>query len=174
MRPLIEKYPQFYQDSEEFREMQNAMTPELANLWKAWESMMDQLDVNTASTGLKYWEMTMGIPVNESADLKDRRDRIKSKLRGAGVTTVSMVESVAASFVTSGKATVIEKPKEFAVEISADITGNEGFPNQQALEEALSEILPAHLKVDFSMLVRGTLMCYIGLTGSLYMEIRGK
>lgn len=48
---------------------------------------MDQLQLDTATWGLKYWEETLGIAVEEEKAPEFRRSRIRSKLRGAGVTT---------------------------------------------------------------------------------------
>lgn len=71
--------------------------------------LMDQLCVNTATWGLQYWEKTLGIPVEQGKDLEYRRSRIRSKLRGSGVTTVALIESVAESF-SNGDVAVTEYP----------------------------------------------------------------
>ena len=52
MRPFIERYPRFLRESPEFRDIQEALEPELLELWTARDSALDQLCVETAS-----WEI---------------------------------------------------------------------------------------------------------------------
>ena len=133
MRALIARYPDFYAGSPEFVDMQNALEPEALALWTARDSLMDQLCVNTATWGLQYWEQTLGITVEQGKDLEYRRSRIRSKLRGSGVTTVALIESVAESF-SNGDVGTIGIP-----------------PNLEDLTASLREILPAHLAWNYVM-----------------------
>ena len=149
MRALIARYPDFYMDSPEFVEMQEALEPEVLELWTAQGGLMDQLCVNTATWGLQYWERTLGIPVEQGKDLEYRRSRIRSKLRGSGVTTVALIESVAESF-SNGDVAVTEFPQAYRLEIK--FVGTIGIPpNLEDLTASLREILPAHLAWDYVM-----------------------
>lgn len=149
MRALIARYPDFYAGSPEFVDMQNALEPEALALWTARDSLMDQLCVNTATWGLQYWEQTLGITVEQGKDLEYRRSRIRSKLRGSGVTTVALIESVAESF-SNGDVAVTEYPQAYRLEIK--FVGTIGIPpNLEDLTESLREILPAHLAWDYVM-----------------------
>ena len=51
MRPFISRYPAFLAASPEFCDIQQALEPELLDLWTAWESSLDQLCVETATWG---------------------------------------------------------------------------------------------------------------------------
>ena len=134
MRALIARYPDFYMGSPEFVEMQEALEPEVLELWTAQGGLMDQLCVNTATWGLQYWERTLGI---------------RSKLRGSGVTTVALIESVAESF-SNGDVAVTEFPQAYRLEIK--FVGTIGIPpNLEDLTASLREILPAHLAWDYVM-----------------------
>lgn len=73
------------------------------------DGLMDQLCVDTATWGLRYWEQTLGIPVEPGKEPEYRRSRIRSKLRGSGVTTVALIKSVAESF-SNGEVAVTEYP----------------------------------------------------------------
>lgn len=149
MRALIARYPDFYAGSPEFVDMQNALEPEALALWTARDSLMDQLCVNTATWGLQYWEQTLGITVEQGKDLEYRRSRIRSKLRGSGVTTVALIESVAESF-SNGDVAVTEDPQAYRLEIK--FVGTIGIPpNLEDLTASLREILPAHLAWDYVM-----------------------
>ena len=149
MRALIARYPDFYAGSPEFVDMQDALEPEALALWTARDGLMDQLCVNTATWGLQYWEQTLGITVEQGKDLEYRRSRIRSKLRGSGVTTVALIESVAESF-SNGDVAVTEYPQAYRLEIK--FVGTIGIPpNLEDLTASLREILPAHLAWDYVM-----------------------
>lgn len=147
MRPFIERYPKFLRGSPEFRDLQQALEPELLELWAAREGAMDQLCVETASWGLRFWERTLGLPVDEGKDLEARRSRVRSRLMGADVTTVSLVERVAEIY-TGIPAKVEELPEQFWVDLLFDESA--GLPRDlEGLVEALREIMPAHLGWGF-------------------------
>lgn len=147
MRPLIARYPDFYAESAEFMDLQEALEPEVLALWEYRDSVLDQLDVETATWGLKCWERTLGIPAEEGKDLGFRRSRIRSKLRGAGVTIVAMIQNVAESF-SNGEVAVKEYADRFRLEIK--FVGTVGIPpNMEDLTQALREIMPAHLQWDY-------------------------
>ena len=152
MKPLIARYPDFYAGSPEFKDLQAAVEPEILALWEARDSLLAQLNVETATWGLKYWEQTLGIPVEESKDVSYRRSRIQSKLRGAGVTTVALIKNVAESF-ANGEVEVTEYPSLFKLEIT--FVSQMGVPpNINDLTAALKEILPAHLAWDYVYIYR--------------------
>lgn len=143
MRALMDRYPDFFRASPEFTDTQAGLETEMRALWSARDGLMDQVTVDTATWGLSYWEKTLGIPVEQGNDLAYRRSRIRSKLRGFGVTTVAVIESVAKSF-TSGAVTVTEFPRTSRLEIK--FGGSSGAPlNLDDLTATLREIMPAHL-----------------------------
>ena len=147
MRSLISRYPDFLAGSAEFRDIQEAMEPEVLALWEARDGLLAQLEVETATWGLKYWETSLALDVDESKDADYRRSRIKAKLRGAGVTTVALVQNVAESF-SNGAVSVTEYPAQYRIEIK--FTGTIGVPpNMEDLSQSLRESLPAHLKWDY-------------------------
>lgn len=144
MRKLIARYQDFYAGSPEFVDLQEALEPEALALWEARDGLLDQLVVETATWGLKYWEQTLGIPVDEAKELDYRRSRIKSRLRGAGVTTVALIQNVAESF-SNGAVAVTEYPAQYRLEIK--FVGTIGIPpNMDDLTQTLRNILPAHLE----------------------------
>lgn len=147
MRPFISRYPKFLAGSPEFCDIQQALEPELLELWAAWESTLAQLCAETATWGLRFWELTLGIPVDEGKDLAVRRSRVRVKLLGVDVTTVALVCS-SAEIYTGLHAESIEYPKEFRFEIGfGDFQGIP--PGLRDLTAALLEILPAHLVMEY-------------------------
>lgn len=147
MRPFIERYPGFLRGSPEFRDLQQALEPELVELWAARDSALEQLCVETASWGLRYWEQTLGLSAEAGKDLESRRSRVRSRLMGADVTTVSLVESMAGIY-AGIPADVAEYPERFWLELLFD--ESHGLPRDlEGLVEALGEIMPAHLGWGF-------------------------
>ena len=140
---LLDKFPSFWLGSPEFCDLQQALDPEAAALRAVAEDAMAQLDVNTATWGLKYWEQALGVPVDKEKEPAYRRSRIISKLRGAGVTTTAMVKSVAEAF-SNGEVEIISDSAAYTVTIK--FVGAIGTPpNMADLTAALRDIMPAHL-----------------------------
>ncbi|WP_369284018.1 putative phage tail protein [Oscillibacter sp. GMB15532] len=152
MSTLLTRYPAYLQKGAEFADIQQALEPEVLALWQARDGMMEQLNVDSATWGLKYWEQALGIPVELAKPAAFRRSRVKSKLRGAGVTTVAMIQSVAESF-SNGDVEVTELPERYRVEI--EFVGSIGTPpNMEDLTAALGEIMPAHLGWDYVIIYK--------------------
>ena len=152
MSNLLARYPAYLQKSAEFADIQAAIEPERLALWQARDGMMEQLNADTATWGLKYWEQALGIPVEVAKPVDFRRSRVKSKLRGAGVTTVAMIQSVAESF-SNGDVEVTEQAEQYRVGIK--FVGNIGTPpNMDDLTAALREIMPAHLGWDYIIIYK--------------------
>lgn len=150
MRKLIARYPDFYSGSAEFIDLQEALEPELLALWEAREDFLAQLDVETATWGLQYWEAALGIATEPDKDTDYRRSRVKSKLRGVGATTAAVIQNVAESF-SNGETEVAEYPEQNRIAIK--FVGTVGTPpNLDDLTAALREILPAHLAWEYIIL----------------------
>lgn len=140
---LIEMLPDTYQHSAEIADIENTLNTETEKVHNAKDDLLLQLNVETATWGLKLWEKAYGLQTDVSKSFADRRSRIKSKMRSAGVTTVAMIQNVAESF-SNGEVDVIEYPAEYRFDIK--FIGTLGIPpNMGDLTAALEEIKPAHL-----------------------------
>lgn len=147
MKPLIARYPEFYTNSEEFVDLQQALEPEVLAIWDRCNGVLDQLSVGTATWGLKYWEQGLGLAIDETASAEDRRSKIRSILRGAGTTTIAMIKNLAASY-SKGEVEVLEYPELFRIEIK--FVNTVGTPeNIDDLTAQLRASLPAHLEWDY-------------------------
>lgn len=144
-RALIEHYQDFWLASPEFVDLQQAMEPEAAALREYQQDMMEQLVPDTATWGLKYWEQTLGIPVDEAQDISVRRSRVRARLLGAGTVTAFVIRDIAAGYVQE-EVSVVERPREYRVVICF----HGGLPlSFHLLDRDLSEIMPAHLAWDY-------------------------
>lgn len=148
MTKLIEMLPKYYDSS---RVVDNIMARE--------DGVFDQLDVDrvdvlnqflvdTATWGLKYWERVCNIPTDETKPYSQRRSLIKSRLRGYGTVTVAFIKSVSESFI-NGQCDVMVDSPNFSVNIK--FIGARGRPdNQTDIEQALRDIIPAHLGITYT------------------------
>ncbi len=145
MRPMIELYPERYQNSPEFQEIQAALDVWNQKLWSDKEDFFCQLNVETATWGLQAWEEMLGI-LTHSGEYEARRERVLSKLRRIGTTTPDKIKCISESFVEEG-VVVTEYPNEFRFTIAFN---GKGIPKRIAdLTTVIDEIKPAHLVYQF-------------------------
>ncbi|WP_411680489.1 YmfQ family protein [Clostridium thailandense] len=111
------------------------------------KDLVDQCFVDTATWGLKFWEEFLGITVDENKVVDYRRSTIKAKLRGTGTITVRLIKNVAESF-SNGEVEITENIQPFTFEVK--FIGSRGIPpNLDDLKNAINEIKPAHLSVQY-------------------------
>jgi hypothetical protein len=104
-----------------------------------------QLFVDTATWALSIYEIELNIPVEPSKPMSERRTVIKSKLRGTGQIDASLIKLVADSY-SNGDVAVL-----FDGSIKITFTGVLGIPpNMQDLRDAIEDIKPAHLGVEYN------------------------
>lgn len=149
---LIDYLPEFYRGSVETTTLEEALDRELEKLWAVRGDFFAQLNVSSATWGLKAWEAALGLETDVSKSVEYRRTRVLSKLRGQGTTTAAMIRNVAESF-SNGVVDVIEHPEEARFEVK--FTGTIGIPpNLEDLSAAIDEIKPAHLAYTYIILFR--------------------
>lgn len=129
------------------RKLMQIIEFELGELQHFSEGLGLQSSINIATWGLRRWEEELGIKYNPSLAYEERRENIKSKLRGRGTTTGSMIKNVAESF-SGGEVDIIEYPNEHKFVVK--FIGVRGIPrNMQGFIEMLEIIKPAHLVYSF-------------------------
>ena len=146
MSELMRYLPPYYDGSDESRTIQEAFQPELDGLWRFRNELFLQLNPNTATWGLAFWEQAFGIALNTATTLDLRRAAVVGKIRGSGTTTKSMVQNVCKGFI-DGTVDVVEIPKESRIELNFYLDEAQ-IPVREALDKALVEILPAHLSYE--------------------------
>ncbi|KFZ41891.1 DUF2313 domain-containing protein [Anoxybacillus flavithermus] len=147
MSNLFQYLPNYYQDIREFPNLIGTENEEVEQLSATIDEVLEQFYVDTATWGLSHWERICGIPVDESKPIEQRRSVIKSKLRGIGTVTVALIKNVAESWY-NGEVEVTEQPSLYTVKIK--FVSKLGVPpNLADIQNALREIIPAHLAIDF-------------------------
>lgn len=144
---LMAKLPALY-GAPPFAELQRVLGEGLRAAGEDVSFTLDQLWPQTASGwGLALWESAYGIPTELSKDLSFRRSRLISKLRGQGVPTRALIESVAASFV-NGEVSISEDAAAHTFAVTfVSIIGVP--PNIDDLTAAINEVKPAHLTFGY-------------------------
>lgn len=147
MSNLFQHLPDYYQNVREFQTLIGAENEEVEQLQITIDEVLEQFYVDTATWGLSHWERICGIPVDENKPIEQRRSVIKSKLRGIGTVTVALIKNVAESWY-NGEVEVTEQPSLYTVKIK--FISKLGVPSNLAdIQNALREILPAHLAINF-------------------------
>ena len=113
------------------------------------QDIINQAFITTATWGLKYWEEEFGIKTVETDSYEVRRKRLLAKKRGQGVTTKHKLETVAKSFLHEDDSVKVELHNE-EYYYKMFLNSEHGFPKEmQDLYDAIEEINPAHLEVQF-------------------------
>lgn len=144
---MLSYLPGYYEHSRVIQADMHAKGTELDALYQALNETLDQFFVRTATWGLRHWEEELGISVEESKPLEQRRSMVESKLRGAGKFTGRLVKKVAESY-HGGAVDVSFQPDRWSFTVKfVDTVGIP--PNLDDLKAVLEDIKPAHLAVEY-------------------------
>lgn len=122
-----------------------ASEPELTELETAIDDLEKQLNIDTATWALEIYEKDLGIEVDSTKSLYERRSVIKSKERGTGKVDADLIKKVVDAY-SNGDADI-----SFDGVIHVAFVNVYGIPpNMEDLINAVEEIKPAHLGILFS------------------------
>ena len=108
---------------------------------------LEQLTIDTATWGLKYWEQAYGVTPQITDTVEERRGRVKAKMRSPQTVTAAMLENLTDSYI-NGQSVVTELPRQHKVQIQ--LNGDYGIPsNLDSLTAALLEVLPSHVTYEY-------------------------
>lgn len=108
---------------------------------------LEQLIIDTATWGLKYWEQAYGITPQSTDTVEERRGSVKAKMRSPQTVTAAMLENLINSYI-NGQSVVTELPRQHKVQIR--FNGDYGVPsNMASLTAALLEVLPSHVAYEY-------------------------
>lgn len=139
--------PRYYRDSKTVLSIIEPEAAEFSGLDAATIDVLNQFFIDSATWGLPRWEKICKIPTDETKPLDQRRSVVKSRIRGMGTVTVAFVKSIAQAY-ENGELSVQEDNSRFTVAIT--FIGTRGVPPGLAdIQNALREIIPAHLAIEF-------------------------
>jgi hypothetical protein len=142
--------PRYYSDSRIVGNILDRESFEFTGLNTEITSVLNQFFIDTAdSDGLARWEKICGITTDVTKPLDQRASVVKSKVRGIGTVTITLIKSVADAY-TNGDVDVTENNSNYEVIIT--FTSKLGVPpNFQDAQDSLREIIPAHLGITFRL-----------------------
>lgn len=144
---LIEKYPNLLKDNEIFKLIQKALENEDNFRKRAFQDILNQCFVVSATWGLDEWEELAGLPISRHLKTRIRRQNILNALQNRETTTVKVIKNLAESY-SGGECEVTEQNSEYKFTIK--FIGVRGEPDSlPALREAIERVKPAHLRYDF-------------------------
>lgn len=144
---ILERMPPYYLTSYVMRSVWDAQGHEIDRLNDTLDEILKQFFVNTATWGLEKWETALGLPVDESKAVEERRANILAKLRASQTATHKLLQSVAESF-EYGVIKIVEDIENYALKIIfVDAKGVP--PNVADFQKAMRETIPAHLNFEF-------------------------
>ena len=136
-----------YANSEEAAAIQQGYEAAVVELWEAAQETAAQCFAVQATWSLEMWEAYLSLPSGSGVSDAVRRERIISKLRGAGVSTRELVERVAESYY-NGNVDVTEQYGDYTFTVT--FTSTRGLPPGLAqLQAAIEDVKPAHLGVVY-------------------------
>lgn len=144
---MLNRLQPFQQNSQIYKEIFEADSTQITSRNERIADLKLQLSIDSATWSLSIYENDYGITVDESKPYADRRTLIKSKMRGSGTVTSSLIKTVALAF-TGGQ---IDVGFDGKINITfTDIVGTP--PNLQDFKDAIEEIKPAYLDVLYAFL----------------------
>jgi len=139
--------PRYYETSRIMRALNQSRGVEIDKLRQAINETLAQFFVSTATWGLDIWEQELGLAVTPAQPTSERRDKIRSRLRGYGTCTIKLVKQVAESYV-NGAVDVIQDHAGYIVIVR--FVDTHGIPpNLTDLQAAVRAIVPANLDIQY-------------------------
>ena len=136
--------------SSEVSKIQAGIEGQIEALWQSKEDLMLQCNVNTATWGIVLWERMYGIASNNLLGIEQRKEQIKSRMRGVGTVTTKMIKNVAEAY-SQGEVEVLEQVGQYVLTIR--FINTYGVPaNVKDMMESINRIKPAHLVAQYVFL----------------------
>lgn len=140
----------YYDDNLTMQELQQILGEMLNHVLLSKEDVINQMFLDTMSTLLSREETILGIVPNTSKSDILRRETIKAKLVGRGITTKQLLLDTIKSY-GNGEIEIDEIPNEYKVIVR--FVSMLGIPeNMESLKQDVERMKPAHLQVVYEFL----------------------
>lgn len=148
-KDLSQKYlPDFLNDLPEQKTIMKINSREMARVNFLFQDVLNQLNVDTATWGLIFYEDYYGIPYNPNLSYEDRRKNIKLEMFPKDPTTTELIKKLASIY--SEEVEVIRHDYELWIDIILLTT--HGFENfMERLMKKIYSIIPAHIGSHFTL-----------------------
>lgn len=155
---MLASAPEYYHTSEVYKQIQDTVATELANVRADTKDIKKQLHVRTATWGLKYWERAVSIVTIEADSYAVRRSRVLGKLRSIGNFSVAMIRSIAKAYTENEL--LIDLDLETGI-FTIEFTGD--FPaDVNSFQKQLNDVIHAHLGARYQLRITGPAIIVTG------------
>jgi uncharacterized protein YmfQ (DUF2313 family) len=145
---LRDKFPRLYNDNSIMVALWSAEDIALQEIKNHLDNNLNEMFIDTMNVLIERMEDILGLPHYTTKTLDERRSLIKSKLRGYGTVTSTLIKNICDAY-TNGDVIITEKPDNYEFDIK--FTSVRGIPtNLSDLQNVIHIIKPAHLNVTYS------------------------
>lgn len=147
MNDLKKYLPGIYKRSQIMHKIMSADEKELDNISDICDSFFKEMLIDSADEKLSDYEKSLCIVPDINATLDERRSNIKSKMRGYGILTAAQLKNIIEAY-AKGEVEITEKFSDYKIEVR--FVSRLGIPpNMTDVKNAVSDVIPAHLKVEY-------------------------
>ncbi len=135
----------------EFKEIAKVEEVELRNLLEAVDQTLANMFIETANEdGIKRFEKMLKIIPNEEDDISTRRFKVLSKWNNKEIYTDNTLFEMLTSFCGEGNFKIIERYKEYVLEIITYLSVKDAFETVSAV---VKDIIPCNLVLEISNVI---------------------
>lgn len=146
---ILRHLPRYYIDNLLFGAIFDAVAPELTLAEDQVDYTARQAFIGTCVEEIERWENELGLPVDTSRPIADRRRSCRAKLIGLDATTPAVLKRMVDEIVVGEDCTITENYSAYYVIVQFVKTW--GYPPEETeLRRLIEQILPAHLVLDFA------------------------
>ncbi|MCM3494569.1 YmfQ family protein [Paenibacillus lactis] len=139
--------PSYYDGVLEIEQLTSTEGPEVDLLATRIEELLDQSYPESATWAISRYEKDLQITAEAGKPIEQRRSVVISKMRGHGNVSGSLIKNVAQAY-DGGEVDVSVTPADYKITITfIDTLGIP--PNLDDLKNALNDIKPAHLTLEY-------------------------
>ena len=139
---ILKYLPYFLQKDIRFSAVNNTDSIEHESIRVYIQDFLDQLFVETATWGLKYWEDFLAITPHKNETYEDRRKRVLLYLNQYSSSTEHFLEKLANNYLNDDSADIIAHNEEYWFELNFNL---DGLISLADLKYAINLYKPAHL-----------------------------
>ncbi|MFV0517823.1 MAG: putative phage tail protein [Aminipila sp.] len=140
---LLQYMPSYYKNSNVFKALLKSFINEINKNNYSISDLENQLFVDTATWGLVIWERELRLSSDLEKSYEERREIVKSKLRGTGTCTIEMIKNTALAY-TNAEIEVVEDNPNYTFIIK--FVSVKGIPADiEVFKNTIDSIKPAHM-----------------------------
>ena len=143
---ILKYLPHFLSKDNDYKNTGDICSKEHERIRQYIKDCFNQLFVDTATWGLKYWEDFLNVKSKDGDNYTTRRNRIKMILNSNDVSTKKFMTDLINKFLNDNSGKIIEHNEEYYFDVYFN---NDSIFDLDGLKEAINIYKPAHLGVKY-------------------------